>query len=179
MGQGATKNPRTVLPEDFAHSLQNLLWCGHWNKAELFLEQIREDEMLPNIFLGLGRGQTILHLAVAFGVPARIVKRLLKVIDTEFCFQPDATGKTPIHYCLKHQALDHRESDDPLLLLLLQAMPHSVVNVQGKKLLHHALEMKDNDVCAYTKDKLLALLLAKGNTNLRFQILREAPLFLL
>ena len=128
-------NRQTVLPEHYVRDLQSILWYGRWSDASKFLDcHIQRNEVLPNIYFGLGQGQTILHLAITYGAPVRIIRRLIQVIDRDFCFQPDGRfGNTPIHCCLKRRTIDFDS-----LLLLAHSFPQALI-VRDSQIGEHSL----------------------------------------
>jgi ankyrin repeat protein len=66
---------------------------GEWEELSTLLWEF--PALLPNVHLAAR--QTILHVAAMSAAPEGILRRLLEMVDKEFCCQPDKFGDTPLY----------------------------------------------------------------------------------
>lgn len=74
--------------ENLCHEMQR----GNWEEVESLLNSFTVD--LQNVYLPAR--QTVLHAAAMSDPPANLLRKLLGMVDIDFCSQPDKFGDTPL-----------------------------------------------------------------------------------
>jgi ankyrin repeat protein len=87
------------LSKEFLRDLCNRIEHHDWDAVDNLLDSIEEGQILPNVYCEsdyLIERETVLHVAAHAKIPSVVMHKLLKVVDKDFCFQPDEVGETPL-----------------------------------------------------------------------------------
>jgi ankyrin repeat protein len=74
---------------NLCHAIQRR---NNWEEVELLLNFF--SGQVPNVYLS--ERKTVLHIAVESDPPAYILRQILRMVDIDFCSQPNDSGATPL-----------------------------------------------------------------------------------